>query len=299
MTRRLQSLLLSFLFLFFYSFPIFASGQIPPTVVVSIAPQKYIIERIVGNAVSIVVLVNQGMDPHSYEPSPSQMRQCAQALAWFTMGVPFEDIWQPRIVKLAPNMTIISSIKGIKRLLISSSNDSHEHNSHAHLHNTEDPHVWLSPMLVREMIPGIADSMVKLMPEYASEFRANAYKLIDELEALDKVLMSRFSSIAKEKRIFLTFHPSWQYFADNYDLYEISIEVAGKEPGPQSIKNSIEAVKKYGIRAVFIEPQFPKSAAKAIVSSIGATIYEVDPLAEDLPTLYINMTNMLLESFPQ
>ena len=316
MARHPYYSLFSFLFLLLFSNNVLASDQVLPTIVVSIAPQKYILERITNNTISIIVLVNPGMDPHSYEPSPSQMRQCAKALVWFTIGVPFEDVWQPRIATLAPNLTIVSSIDGVTRLPLTSvlhgskrENNSTKHinrsestekqHAHKHLHNTEDPHVWLSPMLVREMLNGIVHNLGKLFPARASEFAANARQFANELEALDKTLIERFSSIPKEKRVFLTFHPSWRYFAYNYDLHEISIEIDGKEPGPQSMRKTIDIAKTYGIRAVFVEPQFPKSAANAIASSIGAQVYEVDPLAEDLPALYSTMTDLLIESFPQ
>lgn len=154
-------------------------------------------------------------------------------------------------------------------------------------------------MLVREMLTGLTRNLAGMFPEHAAEYRSNARKLKDELEALDADLMQRFAKIPEEKRVFLTFHPSWRYYAYNYQLREISIEVDGKEPGPRSMKETVDTARRYGIRAVFVEPQFPKAAAKAIASSIGAKIYEADPLAENLPELYKSMADMLVESFPE
>ena len=332
-----------------------ALAKAPLPVVVSIAPQKYLLERIAGERVAVTVLVKPGADPHSYEPSPAQMRFCAAARAWFTIGVPFEDVWLPRIQSAAPNLTVISTISRIKRLrfaddallladleLIRKEKNSpplpsapsngtiaspevpstrvdsagtEEHHVHtaaqtessanppasghteeAHA-DGEDPHVWLSPMLVRDMLPNIAKEMGKLLPQHATEFRAKAETFAAELEELDGRLADRFSEFPREKRVFLTFHPSWRYFAHNYGLTELSIEVEGKEPGPQSMKDIVDAAKAHGIRSIFIEPQFPKAAAQAIADTLGATVVVIDPLAEDVIKLYTDVADKLLESF--
>ncbi len=315
-------------------------------VVVSIAPQKYMLERIAGDSVAVTVLVRPGADPHSYEPTPAQMRACAGARVWFIIGVPFEDVWLPRIQSAAPNLTVFSTISRIKRLRFaddallledlrlsrkagenaadapavppaskSSPGEEHEHadeaghqhdhqadaagHGHDHGDEAEDPHVWLSPMLVRNMLPDMARELGRLLPEQAAEFRANARAFAAELEALDENLAGRFADMPRNKRVFLTFHPSWRYFAHNYGLTELAIEVEGKEPGPQSMKEIINTAKAYGIRTIFVEPQFPRAAAEAIAANIGARVVTVDPLAEDLPATYNDLANKLMESFKQ
>ena len=324
------------------------AAEAPLPVVVSIAPQKYMLERIAGDSVDVTVLVRPGADPHSYEPSPAQMRACAGSRVWFTIGVPFEDVWLPRIQSAAPNLAVFSTVSRIKRLRFADDallledlrlsrkaeesaaapaqapsakqlpdadhgphadqNDHHhDHQAdaagHGHRHNhgdeAEDPHVWLSPMLVRDMLPDMARELGRLMPEQAAQFRANAKAFAAELETLDENLAARFADVPRNKRIFLTFHPSWRYFAHNYGLTELSIEVEGKEPGPQSMKEIVDAARTYGIRTIFVEPQFPRAAAGAIAANIGARVVTVDPLAENLPATYNDLAAKLMESFKQ
>lgn len=319
------------------------AADAPLPIIVSIVPQKYMLERIAGERVAVSVLVRPGADPHSYEPGPAQMRACASARVWFTIGVPFEDVWLPRIRSAAPNLAVISTIAHIKRLRFADDallladlelahkdrtpaasesgqtpvsspaaphppdveagqrKNSAEHEEH-HDHKAdgaEDPHVWLSPMLVRDMLPLMAKELGKLQPEHATEFRANAEKFAAELEELDERLAGRFEEFSREKRVFLTFHPSWRYFAHNYGLTELAIEMEGKEPGPQGMKAVINVARTYGIRTIFVEPQFPKAAAQAIAANIGAKVVEVDPLAENLPGTYNDLADKLIESFKQ
>lgn len=329
-----------------------AAPPSPLPVVVSIAPQKYVLERIGGNAISISVLLAPGSDPHSYEPGPSQMRDVAKAAAWFTIGVPFEAAWLPRIEGAAKNLHVISFVQNIRRLpfhepirtladmdkalmelgtsrhrdqdhdffLLQETEPAspafpdaappamnahgHAHDGHAHLdeghghaHDGEDPHVWLSPTTVRAMLPCLVRELGALMPGKVAIFRANAAAFDEELEALDHELATRFQATPPSKRVFLTFHPSWHYFAHTYRLIELSIEVDGREPGPRSLKATTDIAKQFGITTIFVEPQFPRASARAVATAIGASLVEADPLEENLPALYRGMADKLLRSF--
>lgn len=294
---------------------VFASSAGPLPVIVSIAPQKYLLERIAGDRVNVTALVKPGSDPHTYEPTPAQMLACTKARAWFTIGVPFEDIWMPRIVMVteqkrgSEKLTVVSTIKGITRLPFENSHAAAEGKAHSneealapqanHVHGLmeEDPHAWLSPMLVRAMLPGLAKELGKMLPEYSAEFHANAEKLAAELETLDAEIAGRFAKFPPHKRVFLTVHPSWRYFAHNYDLIGASIETEGKEPNPRKIQAIADWAKEKRIRVVFVEPQFSQSAAKAIAENLGVRIEEVDPLAENLLVTYTDMADKLIKSF--
>lgn len=319
--------------------PAYAASSSRLPVVVSIPPQKYMLERIAGDAVSVSVLLKPGSDPHAYEPGPAQMRAIASAAAWFTIGVPFEDAWQHRISGAAKNLRVISTVTGIRRLphsepvrtmadlhksLIDLGRYQHREQRHdftlregteafqrgetgsgpnsrnhgnSHAHDEDDPHVWLSPAAVRAMLPALVRELGSLMPDNIERFTANAAAFDAELAALDDELEERFSGVPPLKRVFLTFHPSWGYFAHNYQLIELSIEADGKEPGPRSLKAVTDMAKKLGITTVFVEPQFFKASARAVADAIGAYIVEADPLEEDLLALYRRMADKLLTSF--
>ncbi|MDR2488318.1 MAG: zinc ABC transporter substrate-binding protein [Desulfovibrio sp.] len=283
-----------------------AEEYLPPVIIVSIAPQKYMVERIAKNRVTVVTLVKQGSDPHFYEPAPTQMRLCAAGRLWFTIGVPFEDIWLPRILNAAPSLIPVSTITHSNRLQFFHDNTEHhgdtgrgEYLGHAHNNAGEDPHIWLSPRSVADMLPFMAQELGNILPQYAGEFLDNADAFSKELNNVDRALTERFNTVPRDKRIFLTVHPAWRYFAHDYGLTELAIETDGKEPGPQHMKSVINTAKAHGIRTVFIEPQFPKAAAYAIAANIGAKLVEADPLAENVLDTYTGMADKLMESFPQ
>ena len=86
------------------------------SVFVSIVPQKYFVEKIGKDLVSVSVLVPPGSSPHSYEPRPSQMAGLSRAKLFFTIGVEFENAWIPRIRDNATNLKIVPIDSGIEKI---------------------------------------------------------------------------------------------------------------------------------------------------------------------------------------
>ena len=298
-----------------------AAPSSPLPVVVSIAPQKYMLERVAGEHVSVTVLVKPGADPHSYEPTPAQMRECAAARIYFTLGLPFEDAWLPRLEGSAKQILIVSTIRDVQRVSRNVHEEEHEEkpghageapgDAHTHDHNAEehhdehdhasapDPHVWLSPVLVEKMLPVIVEALSAAMPDKAEIFQANAAAFRDEIQAAHADLLALVAPIPQEKRVFLTFHPSWGYLAHDIDATELSIEVEGKEPGPKAMKAVIDAAREHALNTIFVEPQFPTAAAEAVAENIKAKVVRIDPLAENLLENWRLVGKELAQSFPK
>jgi zinc transport system substrate-binding protein len=118
------------------SAPLAGPARAAMPVFVSILPQKYFVKKIAGDLVDVSVLVMPGASPHTYEPSPRQMAELANARAYFAMGVNFEDIWLPRIRTANPSMPVIRTDAGIAKMPMAAHHhhDEHEgpmgHNEH-------------------------------------------------------------------------------------------------------------------------------------------------------------------------
>ncbi len=279
--------------------PVIASAaDAPLQVSVSIPPQKYFVERIGGDLVRTTVMVPPGADPHTYEPKPSQLRGLSGSRIYFSIGAPFEDAWLARIVAAAgPSLSVVPMHKGVTLLPAAAPlhNDEAEHaegkehhedhhahaDGHGHDHGTTDPHVWLSPMLVRHMSLAIRDALAKADPAHAATYRANYDRFAADIDAMDKKFADLFAALPQDRRRFLVFHPSWNYFAHNYGLTELSIEVEGREPSPRQLRAIIDLARRERITTIFVQPQFSRRAAQTIATEIGARLVDADPLAED------------------
>lgn len=178
----------------------------------------------------------------------------------------------------------------------------HENHDHAgqekHDHaNMLDPHVWLSPRWVKTMAKPIRLSISKVAPEHAKQYRINTRAFTKRLDKLDEEIDSIFKSIPAKKRVFMTFHPSWGYYAMTYNLIQIPIEFEGKAPTPKTLEQIISIAKKRNLRTIFIQPQFSQSSATAIANSIDGTVIVVNPLAENWEENLRDVSKKLAASF--
>lgn len=155
----------------------------------------------------------------------------------------------------------------------------HDHGQHVDI-RMKDPHVWLSPPLVRIICQEIRDTLIKHDPENADTYNQNYLNFAKEINKLDSDLLNTFLNKGKHFS-FMVYHPSWGYFARTYGLTQLPIELEGKEPSPKELTQLIKLAKQQSVQAIFVQPQFSQKSAKAIASSIGAKVLVADPLAED------------------
>ncbi len=254
------------------------------SVIVSISPQKYFVNAIGGEFVETFVIVDPNHSPADYEPTPSQMRHMSKADIYFAIGVPFETTWLKKFSNTNPGMKVVHTDAGIKKRPI----DRHEnhtplneskHGQH-HRHGTLDPHIWLSPPLVKIQAEHILNGLISIDPARQKIYEKNYSQFIARIEGLDKELKALFSTKTRQKK-FLVFHPSWGYFADAYGLTQISIEIEGKSPKAREVKNLIEFARQHQIQLIFVQPQFSTKHAEIIANEINGRLIYADPLAEN------------------
>lgn len=268
----------------------------PLPVFVSILPQKYFLEKIGGDLVSVSVMVPPGANPVTYEPKPTQMAALSEAKAYFAVDVPFERVWLPRFEQINKNMLLVRTDAGIEKRQMAAANPLHVEGERpdkvrSHDHGSLDPHVWLSPPLVMLQARNVLDGLIKTDPGHRKRYESNYRGFIEEAVKLDLEILDLFTPREGPMR-FMVFHPSWGYFAAAYGLDQTPIEVEGKEPKPAELAELITIARKEKIKALFVQPQFSVRSAETIAREIGAKVFYADPLAEDWAN---NLKRMALE----
>ena len=264
----------------------------PLKIFVSIPPQKYFVKALGGSHVKVSVLVDSGRSPHTYEVTPRQMAELGKADIYFTIGVDFERTWLKKIKLTNPNLMIVAMDQNIEKIKMPGSYDWKRGNNGIHLRPNDqeekgergqkDPHVWLSPKLVKKMAPVIVQTLIKALPAFQSEFKANLKIFQTEMSALDSEINQMLKPL--KNRYFLVYHPAWGYFARAYGLTQVPIEIEGKEPGAKSLYRFIQMAKENGAKVIFTERGFSSKTATAVARAIGGRVVFLDPLAED----YVN-----------
>lgn len=245
-----------------------------PIVAVSIAPLAYIIDQIADSTVDILVTVPETTSPETYELSAKQMAQIADAQFYFAIGlIDFEQQLQKKIGSVAPNTTYVNLSEGIDLLDGTCGHDHSSGDGHDHL---IDPHIWLSPRLIKTMATKVTELLSQKNRDLSELYSNNLVKLIRSLDSLDASLVSKFAKL--DNKSFAIVHPSLTYFARDYGLNQVSIEVDGKEPSVLKTKQVIDNLQNKGVKKILYSRQSPNAAAKQIASQIDAEIIEYDPL---------------------
>jgi zinc transport system substrate-binding protein len=124
-------------------------------------------------------------------------------------------------------------------------------------------------------------------------YRENYDVFAATLAALDEELRATLAAVAN--RHFIVFHPSFGYFARDYDLIQIAVEQGGSEPDAAYLIRLVEQAKEHGIRIIFAAPQFSSRSAEVIAREIGGEVVTIDPLARD----YIENMRHIADAFAQ
>jgi zinc transport system substrate-binding protein len=258
-----------------------AGDSQPLPVVVSILPQKYFVEKIGGDAVTVSVMVPPGSNPEYYEPKPRQMSELARARVYFALGVPFEKAWMKKMQATSPAMVVVQTDAKIAKISMEGRH-SHETGQAGHdPHGEADPHVWLAPGPVKIQAAAIRDGLVRAHPAGTVRYEENYNRFVQELDELDAELKGLLAE--KSGSEFLVFHPAWGYFAQAYGLKQVAIEAEGKEPKPAQLQAAIAQARQKGIRTIFVQPQHSTKTAATIAKALGGEVVSADPLAGDWP----------------
>lgn len=252
-------------------------------VAVSIPPQAHFVEAIGGEHVEVQVMVPANAEPVTYEPTPRQMAALSRARLYFAIGVPFEQAWLPRFQSANAEMTTVDTIANIRRHPMVSHGD-HDEDKHGDEQGGADPHVWLSPALVRLQAESIRDALIQADPDHAQAYHQGFRRFVEQVHAVDEAILASLADLPADSRRFLVFHPAFGYFARSYGLEQMAIEVEGKEPGPRELARIIDKARAHDIRVIFIEPQFAQGAARTIAREIDGKVLTLDPMARDWTT---------------
>ncbi len=273
----------NYLYLSFFLFLIVAcngANNNTPTVSVTIEPQRYFVEKIVGDKFQVNTIVPAGTSPETYDPTPSQMVELGKSTLYFKVGyLGFENAWGKNLEENNVHVKLINLSEGVK--LIEEDEHSVEINEHAehegHHHHGIDPHIWSSPKTALIMANNILNALVEADVENQKYYRDNFKVLEAEIIETDKIITELLNKALVKS--FIIYHPALGYFARDYNLTQYSIEFEGKSPSPQQLKQMIDFANEQGIKTIFVQKGFDIKNAESLANEVQASIHSIDPLA--------------------
>ena len=229
------------------------------SVVTTIYPMEYFVQRIGGSGVEVVGLVKPGVEAHSFEPTPGDLRRISGADLVVLNGLALEPWMERALASLrsqAPQAVLEASDQSFTDLGEASEVDE----------GKLDPHLWLDPLLAIQQAERIRDALVAIDPPRSTQYAANAESLIDDLRALDDLFETRLASCRFDH--FVTTHAAYGYLADRYGL--VQVPIAGlspeAEPSARELARLTDAVREMGLRHILAEPSLSARLANTVAS---------------------------------
>ena len=242
-----------------------------PTLTVSIPPQKYLLEQIVGDKYEVNSLLAPGTNPENYDPSMNHLVGLQRSEAYFRLGnLGFEAAALPKISENYPNLRIYSSSVGITLIYGTHSCSADHHHPGADV----DPHVWTSVKNAKIMASNMYKTMVEIDPKNKSYYATRYEALRKDLIAMDDSITRLLAPHKGET--FMVWHPSLSYFARDYALNQVSIESEGKEASALQLKSHIDEAKSLAPHVFFYQKEYDSRQVELISKEIGTELLPIN-----------------------
>ena len=236
-----------------------------PRVVATITIIGDIARNIAGDKADVVTLLSPGVDPHEYEPVPSDLQALAQAKIVFANGAGLET-WLPKLMQSAGTPIKVQNVSDGLALHTLDDNGV----------KVTDPHLWFDVANAIHYAEQIRDGLTAIDPANAAAYRANAEAYIGQLKDLDTWVIAHINTLPTEKRLLVTNHDTFGYFAARYNFKILGtiFPTSGAEASPsaQQVAQLVDAIKASGVKAVFTENTLNPDLANTIANEAGVKV---------------------------
>ena len=228
-----------------------------------------IVSRIGGDRLSLYVMLPLGADPHVFQATPRDARQVADAAVVFTNGAGLEaDFLGDLIANAAPRRVVDLSAHLNLRDMAGEEG--------GHDRGELDPHVWMDPTLVAAWTVEIAEVLSEVDPDHAGAYSQRAATLAGELDELDAWVREQVAAIPQHRRILMTDHGVFGYFADRYGFKVLDTVNPGfstaSEPSARHLAGLRDAITEHAVAAVFVGVTVNPQAAQAVTDDLGIEV---------------------------
>jgi len=251
------------------AFPTVSAAAPSVRVVGAFYPVAYVAQRVGGDRVSVTNLTPVGAEPHDLELTPKQIDQILDASVVFDLGHRF----QPAVEKAAEERDG-PTVSLLDRLPIRA--------GHKHVAEGDptalDPHVWLDPVLMRDIVEQVRLALVKADPKGRAVYARNAAAFDQQLQALDARYRAGLAHCAIH--VIVTSHEAFGYLAQRYGLHQEGVDGLSPdaEPDARRIAQLTDLVKKDHVKVIFTEKLVSPRIAETLAREAGVKTDVLDPL---------------------
>lgn len=254
------------------------ASNVKPKILVTIPPYAHFVKALVGDEATVEVFIPPGANPHTYEPSPAQIRHFSEAKMWFRTGDPIE-------------YKMVQFLKSYPVQIVNLSEAwQEEHHDDEH-----DLHLWLNPLIVAKQVNTITQTLLHQFPSMKATLLSHQQTLVDQLLAIDARLSAQMIPFQGE-HLFIS-HPALGYFCQRYGLYQLSVEIHGKDPLPQDIAALMAQLKEHPVPVLLTLPEYNNKGALLIAHQLHLPSEEIDPYVEDYFSMLTHLSQLIMKYY--
>jgi manganese/zinc/iron transport system substrate-binding protein len=220
-----------------------------------------VVQHVGGDRVVVQTIMGPGVDPHRYQPAPSDIRKLESAHLVFFNGLHLEGKMTDTFEKPSGRIRGFAVTRGIPLDQLRQA----EPGSEVQL----DPHVWFDVKLWMKSVECVRDELSSLDPEGAAIYRRNADAYLHELGALDAEIRARLLNVPTGKRVLVTSHDAFGYFgrAYGYEVRGLQGVSTASETGSADVQALASFLGKQRIPAVFTETSTPEGGLLKVLEA--------------------------------
>ena len=244
----------------------------------TVAPITSIVANIAGDTdVSIVGIVPEGTNSHTFEPKPSDAATLESADVIFINGLVLEE---PTKDLALANLKDGAAICELGTEILPESDYIYDF-SFPREGGKPNPHLWTNPPMAKAYAQVVRDVLSRRSPSNAATFAANYDAFALKVDALDEAMKTATATIPATQRKLVTYHDAYAYFAKHYGYSVIGALQPSSfdEPTPKEIADLIDQIKSEGVTAIFGSEVFPSPVLEQIGAETG--VRYVDVLRDD------------------
>ncbi len=241
-----------------------------------------ITHQVAGNRLEVDSLIPLGLDLHAFEPTPQDIARIAESQMIVVNGSGLEEWVQEAIDNAGGEHLLVEASSGLTMRepaedVTHEGETEHEHEAEdGHHHHEGDPHFWLNPMLVVQYTLNIRDGLIQVDPQGKDSYTANADQYILQLQELDEWIKGQVDKIPADRRLLVTNHESFGYFADQYGFTVIGTIIpsvtTGSTPTAREMEALVEHIQENQVKVVFLETGSNPKLAEQIAAETGVQV---------------------------
>ena len=238
-------------------------AQPRPSLVAAFSILGDMARQIAGEDAPIRVLAGPEADPHAFQPRPSEAEAIRGAGLVLRNGLGFEP-WLDRLLRATrfagPVVTATAGITPLPAVA-----------GHGHGAGAPDPHAWQDVRLAQAYARAIAEGLAAAEPGRAPAIRAAEAAWIARLAALDAWVRDRIAAVPAERRVMVTSHAAFGYFAQAYGVRVLAAQglAADGQASAAQVAALIRQIRAERITAVFIEGQRSQAVLERLAADAG------------------------------